>query len=369
MKSLLKYRKLYKLIVLIGIVLICSSCGFKDIDKRIFVVAVGVDKPKDEGKQYRVTLKLAIPLGSAKSSPKPEYTYLSEDSDTIAQAVNNLQAHIDKDLEFGHTKVIIFGESMLENDMNEVIDFFNRRRDIQQTSWVAIGKPNAEDVLKTKPAAEMAGANVLFNTFSGIGTESPSIITTYFYEFRRELEALGVDAVLPILETNEKKDTLIINKANVLKDKKGALELNPEQAETLNVLSDRSKKLNFEVKKDDLHFTLFITKLEAKYDILTDPSPVIKLNVKMSGSVQESKTKLSMKELEKYSKMASEEYKKKAEALLNLFQENKVDPIGFGLRYYATRRNHGQNDWDKIYPDVKFDVSVKVDVLSTGSIQ
>ena len=46
------------------VILICAflgGCGFKDIDKRFFVVAMGIDWTGKEDKPYLVTLRLAIP--------------------------------------------------------------------------------------------------------------------------------------------------------------------------------------------------------------------------------------------------------------------------------------------------------------------
>ena len=55
MKSLNQWKK--NLLILLSC-LALSACGFKDIEKRFFVVSIGVDPAKDHSKKYLVSLKL-----------------------------------------------------------------------------------------------------------------------------------------------------------------------------------------------------------------------------------------------------------------------------------------------------------------------
>jgi len=374
MKMFLKRGKiLFLVMVMICSIIVSTGCGFKDIDKRIFIVAIGLDYTKDNTKPYRVILKLAIPSGTAKDSPGPRYTYLTKESATLAEAIRILKTHIDKELDFGQAKMIVLGENLLHRDMIEDIDFFLRRRDIQFISWVAIGRPTAEKVLKTEPSSEMAGSNALFNIFSGIGTESGYIITTYLFDFRRRLLEAGIDAIVPIIEVNKKKTKFIINKAIIFKDRKEKLELTADQAKDYNTLAGTAEKVDVKVKKNNLYFTLSVDTVKVKYKILTpaNKTPVLKVDVKMEGLVEESKDYLPPSKMDIYSKYASEASKKRIVDFLKLLQKKRVDPLGFGLRYQATRLHTRDTyaEWQQIYPRLKFDVSVKTAVKSTGTIE
>ncbi|MCM3726878.1 hypothetical protein M3226_14400 [Neobacillus cucumis] len=65
MKTQTKWRNAI-LFLLMSFVL--GGCGFKDIDKRFFVVSIGVDAAKASSKKYLVSLKFAVP-GASKESP------------------------------------------------------------------------------------------------------------------------------------------------------------------------------------------------------------------------------------------------------------------------------------------------------------
>lgn len=374
MKVFLKRGKiLFLVMVMLCSVILSAGCGFKDIDKRIFIVAIGLDYTKNDTKPYRVILKLAIPSGTAKDSTGPRYTYLTKESATLAEAVRILKTHIDKELDFGQAKMIVLGENLLHRDMEKDIDFFLRRRDIQFISWMAIGRPTAEKVLKTEPSSEMAGSNALFNIFSGIGTESGYIITTYLFDFRRRLLEPGMDAIVPIIETNKKKTKFIINKAVVFKNHKEKVELTADQTKDYNTLSGNAEKVDVKVKKKGLDFALSVDTVKVKYKILTpaNKAPVLKMDIKMEGIVEESKDRLPPSNMDTYSKYASELSKKRLTAFLKMLQKNQVDPLGFGLRYQATHLHTRDTyaEWKQIYPHLKFDVSVKTTVKSVGTVE
>lgn len=299
------------------------------------------------------------------------------ESKSVSDAVHLLKSHIDKELDFGHAKVIIFGEKLLDEDMRILSDFFLRRRDLQQISWVSVGKPSAEDVLRAKPSSEVVGANVLFNIFSGIGTNSSNTVSTYLFDFRRQLMENGIDAVLPIIETDEKGETMIVDKAVVFKDKKEKVKLNPNQSQVYNILSNKMKKGNFIIpvpSKKDETFTVLTHSVKTKYRLesLSDHSKyVVKMNVEMTGVIEESKVLLPSSKLDEYNKLASKEAKRQILDFLTTMQKNEVDPLGFGLRYQATHLDNQVKvkKWDQIYPDLEFEVSVKVDIKDVGTTE
>ncbi|MBS4210242.1 Ger(x)C family spore germination protein [Bacillus sp. FJAT-50079] len=349
-----------------------TGCAFKDIDKRLFVMAIGIDYTENEQNPYQITLKLALPSGQIREAAKAKYTYLTKESDTLAGAIRIIKTHVDKEIDFGHTRVIVFGEEVLKRDLKDVMDFFLRRSDIQVISWVAVGKPTAEKVLRTEPPSEMAASNALFNFFAQNGVESSYIVTTYLFDFRRRVLENGIDLILPILQVNG-KSTISINKSLILKEENKVLELTSAQTKRYNVLANRGEEFDLEVKKKGLTFLMKVDKVKTNYKILTPANerPILKMNVKIFGIIEESNQPLSPEKLDEYSKIAGERAKKNLQELLLLFQENNVDPLGFGLRYKATRIHNTDTfaEWQRIYPNIKFDLSIEATIKSTGTIK
>ena len=354
-------------------VILQSGCAFKDIDKRVFVAAIGIDPGKNADDKYKITLKIIIPPGSIKDAPGPEFDYLSHEAKTIGEAISAMEAHIDKVLEFSQAKLILINEKLLADEVGTFMDYFTRRGDIQLISYVAVGRPSADKILKTEVVTESPSSIALFNLFDDNGSESPFTITTHLFGFRRDTHGKGIDAILPIIETGNDDKELIVNKSAVIQKKKKPFELSPTQTSEFNALRNEKNDFNYTIQDGDISLLLNINRVNVKYKIVTNEGnkPKIDMKIKMGGIIAESNMNLHMGDLDKYSQLANEAFRDKVVALLKTFQENDVDPLGFGLRYRATRLNQKNtfSDWEGIYPTIDFNVTVDVNLHGTGAIE
>lgn len=265
--------------------LVISGCGYKDIDKRFFVVTVGIGQA--EGNKLKVVLKLAIPAAEI-AAGQEEFIVLKAEAETIAEAVQLIKAQSDKELDFGHAKAIILGESIVQSDkVYRFLDWFERRRDIQRIAFMAVGKPGAEEVMKLKPKFERIPSNAIFIAFGLSGTESEYIVTSYHFDFFAKLHEMGIDPVLPVIEAKE--ENFDISTSIVMSKEKGALRLNPEETEYYKMMESKSSKVNFHVRVDDPKLVIVADSVEASYRLIVDePSqrPKIEMNIKMNAIEQ-----------------------------------------------------------------------------------
>ncbi|CAM3209464.1 Ger(x)C family spore germination protein [Filibacter tadaridae] len=373
MSTLSKRKRIFLVIIVCITGIFQTGCAFKDINKRAFVAGIGIDPGEDDDEKYKVTLKIAIPIGSLKQAKGPTYSYLSYEGETIGESIRMLETHIDKTLEFGHAKILVINEKLLSDDLGQFMDYFTRRGDLQLIAWVAAGRPSAEQVLKTEPETESPASVALFNFFDDSGTESPYITTTFLFQFRRDFFAIGLDSVLPLVEASENGKELIINNSLVVKDKQDPLELTPVETKDYNSLASGMVGFSYKVKHGDLTLLLNIDTVKMNYKIITEQGspPRVDMNVKMIGIIGESSTDLAFKNLKKYNEYASKAMEKKVVKLLTILQENELDPFGFGLRYRATRLSNKNtiSKWNSMYPNLEFDVTVDVELKSTGAIE
>jgi spore germination protein KC len=367
-KKVIKY--ILQFIFIVSCLGLLTSCGYKDIDKRAFVVSIGIDKATDMEKGYEVNLKIAIPESEAKQQSK-EFLLLSEKGETIAEVVRIIKAKASNELDFGHMKMIVLGDSVVQEDITQIMDWFSRRRDIQQIAFIGIGKPDAKSVLTLQPKGERIPSNTLFLFFGQTGTESPYVTTNYLFHFRRNLVERGIDASLPIIEA--KDSNFSITSLSLIKDGKEALPLTPDQTMLLNVLNKGFDKVSFSVPfEEEKSFVLSLDQLSTNFTINTKDKGFIKYNVDFSAIIEESMFKINGEKLEAYSKKAEEVIKKRVEELFQLFQQHEVDPMGFGLRYRATNMGEESEKWKKwqeIYPKITFQIQVKGEIKSTGIIE
>ncbi len=355
--------------------ILLTGCEFKDIDKDVFVAMIAVDKSDEAGKSYKITLKLYEPTSSFKQMPEPTYSYITESGETISEAVRLLESYSDKKLEFGHSKLIVIGEDLIKEDKSkEILDFFLRRPDIQMISWMAVGRPSAEEIIRLVPQGETAAYPELFNYFDDNGTESQYIITTYLFDFRRNMKSAGVDPILPIIEINHEESHFEINKSIVFRDKKEPYELNSLDTSLFNILSNSTDNADFYIKEDEHYLIVKIDSVKAKKKVQVQNNSNLKLDIEinLSGYIAESKKQLVNKQLPYYNKL----FKKEAEKQFNDFFSKMIkggyDPLGLELDYKSQtfhNRQMSNEEWEEALENAQINIIINPGLKSTGVIQ
>ncbi|MCA1039609.1 Ger(x)C family spore germination protein [Bacillus infantis] len=350
------------------LILFLGGCGFKDIDNRFFVVTMGIDRPEDDGDLIKVSLKLAIPTADTRSDDS-RFVVVTETSETISEAIRIIKSRVDKELDFGHLKVILLGDSLTGESVKREMDWFYRRRDIQKIAWIAIGKPTAEEVMKIKPPSERLASNTLFLSFDLQGSESPYTISKYLFQFYRESKSKGISPVLPVVKV--KNGLLEINQADIFKDHKRALRLSKNETKTFNALKHEFEKQQITVKEQDKFFVVSIDNYKSDIKIAENSKgAAVEVGISVQGTIEESRSDLSKKELEVYNQLLEKEIERIVKDLLKKFQYNSLDPMGFGLAYRASHFEKEEWErWNAIYPDI--DIKVKADskIMGTGIIE
>ena len=355
------------------VLMFLQGCGYKDIEKRYFITAIGLDESDKGPDFYKVTIKISLPSTEAQSLGNDQYIILTRETKTISEAVRLFKSDLDRELDFSHTKAILLGKGIIDRNIETTLDWFLRRTDVQNIAYVAVGDPSAKDVLDAKIKGEQLASNAIFMFFGRTGAETPYVATTYLYDLKKNLTDDGIDAILP--ELSIQNDLLAVNNTYILTEKKAMLKLNKEETKILNSLKNYNRNLDLDMvaDKNNHYFVVDIESFKTDYDIKVpkNQSPYIHLSVNIKGSIEESKTKLSLQNIDHYNKEVSAATQQRILALLKKCQKYHVDPLGFGLHYFAT---HFYNDnevetWNSLYQNIKFNVTVNTDLRTTGAIQ
>ncbi|GEB31449.1 MULTISPECIES: Ger(x)C family spore germination protein [Brevibacillus] len=356
----------------LAVLFLFTGCGFKDIDKRYLVMAVGVDKSELKDKPYRVSLKLAIPTAQIRPGQSNTFHLISDDAPTITEAVRHLKSKVDKDLDFSQTKILVFGTKLAEERLDKTtIDWFLRKPEIQGIAFMALGSPTAEQVLGVRPKSERMPADSLMLSFDQEGTESSFIVTAFLFDFHRRLSEKGLDPYMPVIRPL--KDTYLIDQVAVFDKEKIKAVLSPEETRIFNELSKKISNFDIETRTEQARFALNVTSFRYSYefDERNEAEPKLKMNVHIRGLSEESNQSFYNSNWDRYKAEAEKEAAKRYAHVLRKLQSLKVDPIGFGLRYRATHYQRDQ-DWEKwlsIYPRLDWNIKVNIDLLGSGGIK
>ncbi|MFC4102775.1 Ger(x)C family spore germination protein [Paenibacillus xanthanilyticus] len=345
-----------------------AGCGFKDIDKRFFIVALGIDAA-DEGKGFKVTLRLAVP--SPKIEPGSALSQVKTiQAPTIAEAVRLAKSHVDKELDFGHCKVFVLGEKLVKKNYSDVLEWMTRRRDIQSVSYLAIGRPDAQSIVKIAPKTERYPGNSLFLAFGEDGTESSYSISTYLFDFNRRHGEHGMDPVLPLIRKAPKEEDYYISRIALLDKSKMVMLLTPQESQLYNQIANRFDKSTIRATIDEENVVLAANAVSSRYKIISgqDGNHKLRLKMKISGLFEEAPIGIYEKDWHKLEQNLGEQMEAQIKRMLIKIQKAGIDPFGFGLKYRATHAGNDQTwkNWQKIYPELEFDVKVNVHVEGTG---
>lgn len=373
---LAKYKSWASRLILLGLTgyLVFNGLhGYKDIDKRFFVVSIAIDAAEKNEGSVKVTLRLAIP-GADPKQGKSEFVIVSKEAESIAQAIRLVKNEVDKELDFGHAKIVIIGRSLAEKrNLEEVIDWLDRRRDIQKIAYVAIGAPTAMKLLESKIKFERLPSNALFLSFGQIGTTSPYIVTTQFFALRRMMLEQGIDATLPVIEVKKhgEENFYQINQVAVIREGKVVLDLEPEQTKFYSMLRRKSTKGGIDAPFKGKKLHVAVDKFALSYDVRNSGEDQLVLSVtgEVSGLVEESEIEIQDQDYQEIERAVSETMTKEMEGLISTLQKNKVDPIGFGLRYRAHNKGANMELFNNLYTKAEIRVDVKTQIVGIGLVQ
>ncbi|WNS42567.1 Ger(x)C family spore germination protein [Paenibacillus sp. MMS20-IR301] len=365
-------QRLWSALLVLLVSLALTGCNFKDIDRRIFVVAIGIDPGKEQG-TFKVSLKLAIPQGDVTKIDE-KMQILTEESESISEALRRMKSKVEKELDYVHCKTLILGEQVAARDIRHVVDWAVRRRDIQLILNFAVGKPEALDVLKVKPPSERIPSNSLILAMSGQGTESPFISSVYSYQLMRSIYEQGIDPILPIIEA-QGEEQFLIDKIALLDKNKIKLVLSPDESRLFNLLSRPNLRTNFPAHIGDGMYQYYTESSSSSYKIVTpqEEEPYIRYTIKISAILEENSTEEMVTHalLKKIEHDGEDELNKAVTALLVKIQNSGMDPMGWGLHYGSRHWNNDTEmaEWETIYPRLKFQVKAKVNIKYSGMIK
>ena len=97
--------------------------GLIDIEHTAIIVALGIDRGDDE--KYEISAQIAVPQASTSSSSNSE-SIISAKGSTIGEAIDKIAVNTGWYPLFAFCNLIILGESSLNGNVMDVINFFIR---------------------------------------------------------------------------------------------------------------------------------------------------------------------------------------------------------------------------------------------------
>lgn len=376
--------KIFKLILLLILsMVLLTSCWDKiEIEDRIFVLGIGIDKAAEEDKSQptdRYVVNFASPIvGALKDGNGETFSTYKTTTSTFALGLNQMYERLDKKLSFQHTRTLIFGEDILKDErlFKELLDAVGRSHEFHSSMYVFAVPGRADEVFKIKPKF----SKILAMYITGIADNNlyqSSIYKMPAYKMYNNLINSEGDTVIPTLRPS--KEEAKVSGVGIIKNYILIGYLDDMDSETLNWLNDTANGglvnvsyngVQVPYKYNDFNTKLILDKVEGDKLYLT-------YKMEAEGSAEEyiwGEPLLDQKVLDGLEKIIEKSIEERGKKLVDKFQnEFKVDLIGIApyLRKYQPEiyESIEKNYEDFFASNVVINIQAKVAIRRVGTIE
>ncbi|WP_159887754.1 Ger(x)C family spore germination protein [Paenibacillus puerhi] len=367
----MRHRILLLLVAMVSLTAITGCSHTKQLNKISFVTAIGLDKG-DSG--VNVHALIAVPGkfsalspggGGGSAGQLPNYILSSEGTD-IAEALFKMNRDTARDMNFGHTRLILFSEELAEEGIEPYLDLFMRREEFQINPWIAVTKGNTKDILQAKPEVPQSVIDYLVDTFSQSGSDSMEIFPIYLYQFYSYLNAPGKTPYAMEIRTQKEGNHLRLNDLGLFRKGKLVGTITPGETKYLQmVIGKRLRSVSLTVMKKSYTVLGYHSK-----NTVTEEGIKLDMSFRLDLDENPSGTPTSVPQMIEQESVVADALQKDIEGLIKKLQQLKTDPVGFGEKYRIAQGGDLQADeWiESIFPKLPVQVKVIVKIERTGML-
>lgn len=349
-------KKCFLVFVVLLKPLLLGGCWDRvEINDVALITGLGIDQKNKQ--TVELTAEMHIPKviggggGGEGGTGGPQTVVRSGEGNTIVDAISNLQLKLPREVFWGQTKVIVFGEKMAKGGIRVPLDFLTRHPEPRLRAHVFVAKGTAKDVLALHPPLERSPSEVLREI-----AKSEEMMNVALKELLQMLSGDAQAAALPmvrILPPEEGMDPLqtiaYTNQTAIFKKDKMVGEISDRITRGLLWIRNEIKRANVSIKPSEgkgyvsttmLHaHTELIPKIEGgkwkmtvqavtEGDVIVNGSNLNLMNPKFIQMLQ--------KELEK------DIHHRITQTLEKVQTEMKVDIFGFAEEFHRKKQKNGK---------------------------
>lgn len=372
-----------KILIFIWILSLSLTTGcwdMKEINERIFPYSAGIDLvDKDDYNEGRYEISFTYPninaLGS--QATQDEIVYLtSTRANNIFDAASQIASKIQKPMYLRDLKVVVIPEKLArEKDlMEEIVDGLNRDYIINKKIYFLVVETSAKDLLgvkvESKRQAEVEG--LLYGLLRN-DQGSTKFINKDLNTFVENMDTCKA-SVMP--KARVEGEDIIIDSSAVFKDYQLIGYLDEEDNKNISILTNLLKNFGLNLEYNGGNLALNAPRPRTKMKLIkTDKGFKVLNTVKIEAQVEQftidEESKLNKeKELKEMERTVENLVKTSIGKTIKKLQKDlNTDLIGIGDHMYKFHPKIWRgikDDFDYIFPDIKIETQVNVDIRRRG---
>ncbi|MGI6360760.1 MAG: Ger(x)C family spore germination protein [Bacillota bacterium] len=213
--------------LLIIITMICClglcGCGDRiDLDSLGLVLGVGLDlvpeKEIKNGEKVRIVVEMDnVEVSNEGQDNSNEGFFLESTGKTVAEAFSNLSSQVEKNLSFGHMKVLIVGDSVAKDSLNNYLDYFLRNAEVPPLIYLLLTEGETKKVFDSKNKMMRFVSTDLAFMLSGKKNKSNGkFVSTTMQDYLETMIIPHQSILLPVVSTLKDPTSIELKKIAVL---------------------------------------------------------------------------------------------------------------------------------------------------------
>lgn len=391
----MKAKRVMLYLLILGIMISLTGCwNGRELTKLAFVLAMGIDRsPKTN--EYKVSFQVVIPGsvatgitgGGGTTTPVAIFT---GKGNTLFSAIRNASKRVSRQLFFAHLQLVVIGEELAKQGIQDLFDFFERSKEPRLTTLVLVARGSeAKPIISTLTSLEKIPAN----SVSGKIKMSSTLLSENFgieiYDVLRGLVNEGEPIINGVKLTGDPDKGM--EKSNVEKTRsaaeviiqgmaifkngklKGWLDNGEARGTTwiLNKMKSTIVELDCKKKKNSIGVEIIRSSTELHVE-LKNGEPLFHIHIKEEGNLSEVQCPIDLSNVTVIGDLEKDwEIKTKSEVMsaVKAAQKEKSDFLGFGdavKRADPKLWEKIKTDWSGIFATSKVDVKVDAYIRRAG---
>lgn len=356
----------------------------RDLTEINIVSAFGIDRTED-GKVL-LTAQVVEPAAIQSTSsgkgkgggtqPKPVFVE-SYEGETVFEAIRGMLSIVDKRLFLSTAQILILGERLSENNINEVLDYFQRDHEVEYKMDVLVAKGiTPKEILEMETDMDSIPAVYIKGTIENTVSRG-TVKRTMLIDLVKDMGSSGRQLAIGKVTKAGEKEVRTEGTA-VFRDGKLAGWLEPSETRGYLFATGKVKSAIVNIPVDNGKIAMEIIRSKGKVNVEFENGEPALLTVKVELEANvgeyEGKGKLdSPDSLHKLEELLGEEVKQEIRMTLDRTQKDySSDIFGFGTqlhKYHPQYWKKAKDSWNDTFSKLPADIQVDAKISRTGVIK
>lgn len=381
MKTKSSVLKFFLALLLIFNMCCLSACwDSRELDELFIVEGTAIDLA--ENGEYELTVQIGKTEPSSSSTKQQTGTIsplnLSAKNKSIIDAFITVNENCSKGLLFDHSQVLILGQDVAMQGIQDLMDVFIRVQEARiETPVVIIEGEKGSSVLNAKIEESKINAQFVAKMVGGLTLVS-KYYKTRIIDIMHGLLNESHAVTIPMIKLLKQNDKEVIEFAGFAIMKNGVMfgKLSPMEVRGYVLAKGKSQSVIFHSESEDGLAGFKIQNAKSKTKIMVKENNGIEVNFDIKGDLELNELigflGLSQKELiAKIKEKAEEKAKSLVEESIAISKSTNTDIFGIGDKLWKSNPKvwkEIQENWEEMYPQIPFKVNVELEVTSLGDV-